>query len=123
MNPTVSTKRLAWPAIAVVVALALIAPLFVSDFFLNVILTKALWLGIAAASLIFLAAYGGMVSLAQVGIYGVAGHGLRQPRARRRRRGGGLEPVRSRWSPRWSSPRSSASASAGSRRAARGSTS
>ena len=56
-----------------VVALALIAPLFVSDFFLNVILTKALWLGIAAASLIFLAAYGGMVSLAQVGIYGVAG--------------------------------------------------
>ena len=37
------------------------------------ILTKALWLGIAAASLIFLAAYGGMVSLAQVGIYGVAG--------------------------------------------------
>ncbi len=37
------------------------------------ILTKTLWLGIAAASLIFLAAYGGMVSLAQVGIYGVAG--------------------------------------------------
>ena len=73
MNPTVSTNRLAWPVLAVVVVLAAIAPLFVSDFFLNVILTKALWLGIAAASLIFLAAYGGMVSLAQVGIYGVAG--------------------------------------------------
>jgi len=73
MNPTVSTRRIAWPALAAAVALAAIAPLFVSDFFLNVILTKALWLGIAAASLIFLAAYGGMVSLAQVGIYGVAG--------------------------------------------------
>ena len=73
MNPTVTTRRLAWPVLAAVVGLAAIAPLFVSDFFLNVILTKALWLGIAAASLIFLAAYGGMVSLAQVGIYGVAG--------------------------------------------------
>ena len=52
---------------------AALAPLAVSDFFLSVILTKSLWLGVAAASLIFLAAYGGMVSLAQVGIYGVAG--------------------------------------------------
>lgn len=73
MNPTVSTGRLAWPVLAAVVAVAAIAPLFVSDFFLNVILTKAVWLGVAAASLIFLAAYGGMVSLAQVGLYGVAG--------------------------------------------------
>jgi branched-chain amino acid transport system permease protein len=73
MNPAVSTKRIAWPALAVIVLLAALAPLFVSDFFLNSILTKALWLGIAAASLIFLAAYGGMVSLGQVGIYGIAG--------------------------------------------------
>jgi branched-chain amino acid transport system permease protein len=73
VNPTVSTGRLAWPVLAAVVAVAAIAPLFVSDFFLNVILTKAVWLGVAAASLIFLAAYGGMVSLAQVGLYGVAG--------------------------------------------------
>ncbi|HET9739195.1 MAG TPA: branched-chain amino acid ABC transporter permease [Solirubrobacteraceae bacterium] len=73
MNPTVSTGRLAWPILAGVVALAALAPLIVDDFFLNVILTKALWLGVAAASLIFLAAYGGMVSLAQVGLYGVAG--------------------------------------------------
>ena len=73
MNPTVSTTKLAWPVIAAVVALAALAPLLVSDYFLNVILTKTLWLGIAAASLIFLAAYGGMVSLAQVGLYGVAG--------------------------------------------------
>ena len=55
------------------VGLAALAPLVFSDFFVSVILTKALWLGVAAASLIFLSAYGGMVSLAQVGIYGVAG--------------------------------------------------
>ena len=73
MIPTVSTGRLAWPILAAVVAVAALAPLVVDDFFLNVILTKALWLGVAAASLIFLAAYGGMVSLAQVGLYGVAG--------------------------------------------------
>jgi branched-chain amino acid transport system permease protein len=56
-----------------VVVVAALAPLYTSDFFLNVILTKALWLGVAAASLIFLAAYGGMVSLGQVGLYGIAG--------------------------------------------------
>jgi branched-chain amino acid transport system permease protein len=55
------------------VVVAAVMPFVVSDFFLNVILTKALWLGVAAASLVFLAAYGGMVSLGQVGIYGVAG--------------------------------------------------
>jgi branched-chain amino acid transport system permease protein len=59
--------------LAVVVAVAALAPLVTSDFFTSVILTKALWLGVAAASLIFLSAYAGMVSLAQVGIYGIAG--------------------------------------------------
>ncbi len=43
--------------------LFLFAPLIFSDFFVSVILTKALWLGIAAASLIFLSSYAGMVSL------------------------------------------------------------
>jgi branched-chain amino acid transport system permease protein len=65
--------RGSWIALAAVVLLFALAPVLVSDFFLSVILTKALWLGVAAASLVFLAAYGGMVSLAQVGIYGVAG--------------------------------------------------
>jgi branched-chain amino acid transport system permease protein len=73
VNPTVSTGRLGWVGLAVVVVVAAVMPFVVSDFFLNVILTKALWLGVAAASLVFLAAYGGMVSLGQVGIYGVAG--------------------------------------------------
>ena len=72
MTP-VSRGRSSWPAIVVVVALASLAPLVFTDFFVSVILTKALWLGIAAASLIFLSAYGGMVSLAQVGLYGIAG--------------------------------------------------
>ena len=65
--------RTGWPVLGVVVAAAALAPLVFTDFFLSVILTKSLWLGVAAASLIFLSAYGGMVSLAQVGIYGVAG--------------------------------------------------
>jgi branched-chain amino acid transport system permease protein len=70
---TPSPARAGWTAVAVVVGAAALAPLVFTDFFLSVILTKSLWLGIAAASLIFLSAYGGMVSLAQVGIYGVAG--------------------------------------------------
>jgi branched-chain amino acid transport system permease protein len=70
---TSSPGRASWLAVAIVVAAAALAPLVFTDFFLSVILTKSLWLGIAAASLIFLSAYGGMVSLAQVGIYGVAG--------------------------------------------------
>ena len=72
MTP-VSRGRSSWLAIVIVVALASLAPLVFTDFFVSVILTKALWLGVAAASLIFLSAYGGMVSLAQVGLYGIAG--------------------------------------------------
>jgi branched-chain amino acid transport system permease protein len=68
-----ATGRASWRAIVVVVGLAALAPLVFTDFFVSVILTKSLWLGLAAASLIFLSAYGGMVSLAQVGIYGVSG--------------------------------------------------
>src|SRR5439155_14710138 len=61
----------------VVAALALVlsatAPLYVSNYWLGQLLTQMLFLGIAAASLILLSAYGGMVSLAQVSIYGIAG--------------------------------------------------
>ena len=72
MTP-VSTGRTSWIALAVIVVVAALMPVIATDYFVNVILTQTLWLGIAAASLIFLAAFGGMVSLAQVGIYGVAG--------------------------------------------------
>jgi branched-chain amino acid transport system permease protein len=59
---------------ALIVAFA--APFLFSDFWLNSILTQALILGIGAASLIFLSAYGGMISLAQTGLMGIAGYAL-----------------------------------------------
>jgi len=64
---------LGWLGAAIVALVLLLAPLIFSDFFYGVLLTKALWLGLVAMSLIFLSSYGGMVSLAQVGIFGVAG--------------------------------------------------
>ena len=70
---TSSSGRISWPVLVGVAVAAALAPLVFTDFFVSVILTKSLWLGLAAASLIFLSAYGGMVSLAQVGIYGIAG--------------------------------------------------
>jgi branched-chain amino acid transport system permease protein len=61
---------------AVALALAVFAPFLFSDFWLNSILTQALILGIGATSLIFLSAYGGMISLAQTGLMGIAGYAL-----------------------------------------------
>jgi branched-chain amino acid transport system permease protein len=58
---------------AVVLLIAALAPLIFTDFYLDQIITKALFLGIGASSLIFLAAYGGRVSLAQTALYGIAG--------------------------------------------------
>ena len=81
---------------------AVLAPLIFSDFFVNSILTQALILGIGAASLIFLSAYGGMISLAQAGLMGIAGYALanmvtqRVPGERRRAScSGGIRPSRS----------------------------
>jgi branched-chain amino acid transport system permease protein len=62
-----------WVAIGALVLFLAGAPSIVDSFTLAQILTKALWLGIAAASLIFLSSYGGMISLGQTGIYAVAG--------------------------------------------------
>jgi branched-chain amino acid transport system permease protein len=73
VNPVVAQRGVSWPLLGAVVAIAALAPLVFDDFFVSVILTKALWLGVAASSLVFLSAYGGMVSLAQMGILGVAG--------------------------------------------------
>jgi branched-chain amino acid transport system permease protein len=61
---------------AVVVVLAVFAPLIFSEYWVAALLTQMLFLGIVAASLIYLSAFGGMVSLAQVAIYGVAGFAL-----------------------------------------------
>jgi len=54
-------------------ALALLAPLYLPTYWVGTLLTQMLFLGIVAASLIFLSAYGGMVSLAQVAVFGIAG--------------------------------------------------
>ncbi len=59
--------------VLVVVLLLLVAPLFASQFFLSFVLTQTLLLGVSAASLIFLAAYGGMISLSQTLMAGFAG--------------------------------------------------
>jgi branched-chain amino acid transport system permease protein len=71
------TKTTVERAIGVgVLVLALLGPQLVSDFWLDTILTQSLILGIGAASLIFLSAYGGMISLAQAGMMGIAGYAL-----------------------------------------------
>lgn len=73
MSGVTRARALQWgPGIVLVLVLAL-APLLFSDFYLSAVLTKALWLGLAAVSLIFLAGYVGIVSLGQVALYGVAG--------------------------------------------------
>ena len=56
-----------------VVVFALIAPLVLDSYWVGTLLTQMLLLGIVAASLIFLQAYGGMLSLAQVALFGIAG--------------------------------------------------
>lgn len=62
--------------VLIAIALLLVAPAFTSDFFVSFVLTQALLLGVAAASLIFLAAYGGMISLAQTLMFGFCGFAI-----------------------------------------------
>jgi branched-chain amino acid transport system permease protein len=64
-----------WATTAGILIFLVLAPPLdvVSDFNLSQVGIRALWLGMAAASVVFLANYAGMVSLAQVGLYGVAG--------------------------------------------------
>jgi branched-chain amino acid transport system permease protein len=62
-----------WGVLAAIAIVLLLAPAIFTDYWLSQILTQALWLGIAAVSLTFLQRYGGMLSLAQVGMYGIAG--------------------------------------------------
>jgi branched-chain amino acid transport system permease protein len=59
-----------------VLVLALLGPLFVSDFWMDTVLTQTFILGIGAASLVFLSAYGGMISLGQAALMGIAGYAL-----------------------------------------------
>jgi branched-chain amino acid transport system permease protein len=71
-----NTRRIELAAAGIVLVVAVLAPLIVSTYWVGALLTQVLLLGIIAASLTFLNAYGGMVSLAQVAVYGIAGFAL-----------------------------------------------
>jgi branched-chain amino acid transport system permease protein len=60
-------------ALLAVVTVLLVLPVTASPFFVNYVMSKTLILGVAAASIVFLAKYGGLVSLAQFLLFGVAG--------------------------------------------------
>jgi branched-chain amino acid transport system permease protein len=70
VRPAITLDRI---VAAIAIAFAVAAPAILSSYWVATLLTQMLFLGIVAASLIFLSAYGGMVSLAQVAVYGIAG--------------------------------------------------
>jgi branched-chain amino acid transport system permease protein len=71
-----TTARPALIAQLVVLAVILLAPVWASTYWIGTLLTQTMILGIVAASLVFLSSFGGMVSLAQLAIYGIAGFAL-----------------------------------------------
>ena len=75
MNPRAwTTKQQFERGLAVTaVTIAAFAPAFLNSNWTNNILTETFFFGLAAASLIFLSAYGGMVSLAQTALAGISG--------------------------------------------------
>jgi len=68
-----SAKTIERSVAGVAIAIMVLAPLLFSTYTVDQLLTQVLILGIVAMSLIFLASYGGMVSLAQTAIFGIAG--------------------------------------------------
>src|ERR1700756_6037086 len=74
-RPTIGTwPEINNPAAWIVAVILVIMPLIANGFFLIEIFGTTLILGIVALSLMFLAGYGGMVSLMQLTIAGVAGY-------------------------------------------------
>ena len=69
----VRRDRVGIAVMVAVVAVLIALSAFGSQYFVEFVMTRALILGLAASTLIFLSAYGGMVSLAQLLMYGVAG--------------------------------------------------
>jgi len=72
-DPKTLTERLIGVSVLV---LAVFVPYLFSAFWMDAIFTQTMIFGIGAASLIFLSAYGGMISLAQTALMGVAGYAL-----------------------------------------------
>ncbi len=59
--------------VAALTGVLLILPGLATPFFVNFVMTQTLILGLAAATIVFLARYGGMTSLAQFLLFGIAG--------------------------------------------------
>jgi hypothetical protein len=60
-------------ALADLVLVLALLPNLATSFFVNFVMTQTLILGLAAATIVFLAKYGGMTSLAQLLMFGIAG--------------------------------------------------
>jgi branched-chain amino acid transport system permease protein len=60
-------------ALAALVVFLIVLPSLAPAFFINFVMTQTMMLGLAAATIVFLARYGGMISLAQFLLFGVAG--------------------------------------------------
>jgi branched-chain amino acid transport system permease protein len=73
-RPRVSTVSTV--VMVAILAVLIALPTFGSQYFVEFVMTRALILGLAASTLVFLSAYGGMVSLAQLLMYGVAGFAI-----------------------------------------------
>jgi branched-chain amino acid transport system permease protein len=72
-----SPKTLVERTIGVVVLILMAAgPAIFNDYWVNTILTQTFFMGIAGASLIFLFAYGAMISLAQTALVGISAYML-----------------------------------------------
>ena len=69
-------RRAIGPRHVLVAALVLLLPLFATPFILFQVAAQSLVLGLIALSLTFLGGYGGMVSLAQMTVAGIAGYAL-----------------------------------------------
>ena len=75
MKSRVDPKAAVERAIGVAaLVLLVLGPVIFNDYWVNTILTQMFIFGIAAASLIFLSAYGAMTSLAQTALMGIAGY-------------------------------------------------
>ena len=73
LTPKTLVERVIGVAVLVLVAAG---PAIFNDYWVNTILTQTFLFGIAAASLIFLFAYGGMISLAQTALVGISAYML-----------------------------------------------
>ncbi len=60
-------------AFAVVLVVLSLLPMVGTEFFVTFVMTQVLILGLAAATIVFLSSYAGMISLAQLLLFGVAG--------------------------------------------------